>query len=211
MRPYSGSVFGRDKTSGTAQAPAATPVVQAKAGGKGRPTPTRKQAEARNRRPLIGAPPPPKGATREERKAARQARTAANREARMRQQAAMARGDESALAARDRGPVRRYARDYVDARRNIGEYFLPVALVALVGGAIQVPLAAFIIRVLLYLMVLYVIIDSYLLGRRLKKLTAERFPRESNQGIPLYAAMRSVQFRRARMPKVQVERGQFPT
>ena len=40
---------------------------------------------------------------------------------------AAARGDESFLPARDRGPVRKTVRDLVDSRRNIGSWFLAVA------------------------------------------------------------------------------------
>jgi hypothetical protein len=210
MRPYSGAVFGREKTSGTEKALAATPVVEPKAGGKGRPTPSRKEAEARNRRPLLGAPPPPKGATREERKASRQARNATVREERARVRAAQARGDESALAPKDRGPVRRYVRDYVDARRNFGEYFLPVALFALVVGVINVPVARLLSLALLYVFVVVIAVDSFLLNRKVKKLTAEKFAGRSNAGVGTYAMMRALQFRRGRMPKVQVERGQYP-
>ena len=36
----------------------------------------------------------------------------------------MARGDDAYLPTRDRGPVRKLVRDVVDARRNVGSFFL---------------------------------------------------------------------------------------
>jgi hypothetical protein len=183
----------------------------AKEGGKGRATPTRREAEQRNRRPLIGAPPPAKGATRAERKAARAVRQKAVREERLRSRQGLASGDERFLPARDKGPARRFARDYVDARRNLGEYFLPVALIALVVGVIQVPAARVVSVLVLYLMVIVIVGDSYLLRRRVQRLTNEKFGEKVATGTGTYALMRSLQMRRSRMPKPQVQRGEFPT
>ena len=206
-------MFGRDKTPASQTASPAertsTPE-RVKEGGKGRATPTRREAEQRNRRSVIGAPPPPKGATRAERKAQRAARSAAAREERQRNRAAMAAGDERALPARDRGPVRKYVRDYVDARRNLGEFFLPVALVSIMIGFIGVPIARLVSLVVLYVMVLVIIVDSFLLHRRIKRLTAAKFGDKGTAGAGTYGLMRALQLRRARMPRVQVARGQFP-
>jgi hypothetical protein len=41
------------------------------------------------------------------------------------------RGDQSALPARDRGPVKKFVRDYIDSRRSLGEYFLPLMVIVL--------------------------------------------------------------------------------
>jgi len=203
-------VFGRDKTPAPpygSPEERSTGAERVKEGGKGRATPTRREAEQRNRRPVIGAPPPPRGATREERKAQR----AAAREARQRARIAQASGEEKFLSPRDKGPVRRYVRDYVDARRNVGEFFLPVALIAIVIGFLNSPSARFLSLVVLYLMVLVIIVDSILLHRRLKRLTAAKFGDKGTAGAGTYGLMRALQLRRARMPKPQVQRGQFPT
>ena len=40
-------------------------------------------------------------------------------------------GDERYLLTRDQGPVRRFARDLVDARRNVLGLFMPSALTLL--------------------------------------------------------------------------------
>jgi hypothetical protein len=207
-------VFGRDKTPAP---PAGSPAdrngtsERVKEGGKGRATPTRREAEQRNRRSMIGAPPPPKGATRAERKAQRAARSAAAREARARQRIALANGDERALPARDKGPVRRFVRDYVDARRNLGEFFLPVALVSIVIGFIGVQEARVLSLILLYMMVIAIAVDSFLLHRRIKRVTLAKFGDQGTAGVGTYGVMRALQLRRARMPKPQVTRGKFPS
>ncbi|MBT0771000.1 DUF3043 domain-containing protein [Kineosporia sp. J2-2] len=205
-------MFGRDKASSTA-APQETPAEQpVKVGGKGRPTPTRRESEARNRRPLIGAPAAPAGATRAERKAARKARAAVAREERIRAREAMNNGDDRYLPARDKGPARKYVRDYIDARRNLGEYFLPVALFSLVLGVVNVPVLRLVSLVLLYGFVLVVAVDSYLLRRRLQKLVDARFEgRPGSAGAGTYGMMRALQFRRGRMPRPMVNRGQYPS
>lgn len=194
-------MFGRDKTSAAPAPDSAATTAIAKAGGKGRPTPNRREAEQRNRRPLIGAPPPAKGATREERKAARVARQSTVRE----QRQAAAAGDERYLAARDKGPARRFTRDYVDGRRNLGEYLLPIALVSFVIGTVHVPVAKYVSLGVLYLTVLVIAVDGYLLKRRVQRLTNDKFGSTVAAGTGTYALMRSIQFRRTRVPKPQVQ------
>lgn len=95
-----------------------TPAVSTKSGGKGRPTPKRRDAQARGLHPVVPA----------DRKAAKREQRAREDAAWQRQQQAMLTGDERYLPARDKGPVRRYIRDYVDARWSLGELFLPASL-----------------------------------------------------------------------------------
>jgi hypothetical protein len=203
-------VFGRDSKQATT--PTAEPEVgvEVRPGGKGRPTPSRREAEKRNRTPLIGAPPPAKGATKEERKAARAARTAHNREERMKARAAMATGDERFLPPRDKGPARRFVRDYVDARRNPGEYLLFFLLGALVIQAMPWRNVSVAGLLLMYGLVIVIAVDSFLLRRRMIRLVTEKFGADQAKGVGGYAIMRAVQFRRGRMPAPQVQRGQFP-
>jgi hypothetical protein len=89
---------------------------------KGRPTPKRKEAEAARKISTL-AP----ASTKAEKQRAKDAAKAS----RIAQRAAFLRGDESALPLRDKGPVKKYVRNYVDARRSIGEYFLPVIFIVL--------------------------------------------------------------------------------
>lgn len=120
---------------------------------------------------------------------------------------AMRRGDESALPARDRGPVRRFVRDYVDARRNVGGLFIPVGLPVIVLAYTRIPLLVVLGFLGLWGFVVGIIIDSFLLVRGVRKQVAIRFPNESTQGLSMYAITRAMQMRRLRMPAPRVTRG----
>ena len=122
-------------------------------------------------------------------------------------------GDERHLPLRDKGPVRRWVRDYVDARRNPGEYFLPVSLVIVLASLFTAgdPLLGLAIIAVLYLVVFVTIIDAYLLGRRIRKLATAKFGADKlPRGIRMYGIMRAFQIRRTRLPKPQVKRGEYP-
>jgi len=199
-------VFGRSKAP---ESPAAT-AQPAKAGGKGRATPSRREAESRNRHPLIGRPQVRAGASKEERKEARAAQRAAMGEQRAKMREAMVTGEEKYLPARDQGPARRFARDYVDARRNLGEYLLPAAFVVLILNLFRIPGMAYAPILLLYVVVLGVAVDSYLLRRKVGRIATEKFG-DKAKGVGGYAMMRSLQMRRTRMPRPQIGRGQFPS
>jgi hypothetical protein len=201
------TVFGRTKTQ---QPGASTEPSVVKVGGKGRPTPSRKAAEARNRHPVVGSPQLRAGASKEEKKAARAAQREAMNADRARSREALVTGDDRYLPTRDKGPARKFARDYVDARRGLGEYFLPFAVVILVASLVPIPALKLASVFLLYGVVLAVAVDSFLLRRRLSKLTVARFG-DKAAGAAGYGMMRSLQLRRTRLPRPQVQRGQFPS
>jgi hypothetical protein len=119
----------------------------------------------------------------------------------------MARGDDKYMVKRDRGPVRRLARDYVDGRRTIASYFmfvmLAVVMVSLLPYAWAKLLGFFAIPVMLGV----VIVEGFLISRKVGRLAAEQFPDEDRSGAGFYAAMRSMQMRRLRMPAPQVKPG----
>ncbi|MBL3690658.1 DUF3043 domain-containing protein [Leucobacter chromiireducens subsp. chromiireducens] len=169
--------------------------------GKGRPTPSRKQAEAANARPIVGS----KDKTMQKEQRRQQA------DARERARLGMMQGDERYLTVRDRGPQRRFVRDYVDARWNIGEMLIPMMLVVLVmtfiPGVVQV-----ISLVAIWAFVALAILDSVFVGMKLKRLLANKFGADKVQpGYRWYAAMRAMQFRPLRVPKPQVKRGNYPS
>jgi len=201
-------VFGRSKASQTPAAAAAQPL---KAGGKGRPTPSRREAESRNKHPLIGRAPVRPGASKEERKEARAAQKASMGEQRAKMREAMVTGEERYLPTRDQGPARRWARDYVDARRSLGEYLLPAAFFVLILNVVRLHGLEYVPILLLYVVVLAVSVDAFLLRRRVGRLTAEKFGAAKAKGVGAYAMMRSLQMRRTRMPRPQVARGEFPS
>ena len=165
---------------------------------KGRPTPKRKEAEQQRVSKRL-APAATKEAKKAQKLQARVAR-AAQRDAYMR-------GEESALPLRDRGQVRRFVRDYVDARRSIGEYFLPVIVLVLfmtIIPVLQVQLAAI---VLMYSVLIFSMLDGFFLGRKIKREVAQRFPGESLKGLRMYGWLRSTQIRKLRAPQPRVKRG----
>lgn len=142
-------------------------------------------------------------------------RARANRE-RAEQQQALMTGDEARMPLQHRGKERRLVRDLVDGRRNIAEYFFPVALIFMVV-ALVLPL----IRQDLYLMmstgmiivlwggIALCVVDSLFLRRFLRRRLTEEFG-EVQGGLVGYGIMRAIQIRRFRLPRPQVKHGQAP-
>lgn len=168
---------------------------------KGRPTPKRSEAQTQRRR-ASSAPGDRKEAMKRQREA-RRADLA-------RQRQALASGDERYLPARDKGPVRRFVRDFVDSRFCIAEFFLPLAVVILVLSMIRIGSLQNIALLLWLGVIVMIIVDSIGLTMRLKKQLRERFPDEPKRGAVAYGLMRTLQMRRLRLPKPQVKRGERP-
>ena len=166
--------------------------------GKGKATPSRKQQEAANRRPLIG----------DKSKEARAAEKARASEERRIAREGMMRGEEKYLPIRDRGPQKRFARDIVDSRFTAGELVMPAMFIFLITTATNIYELQLASLVLMWGLFVVVIIDALILGRRVKKLSAQKYT-EANveKGIAWYAGMRSLQMRPMRLPKPQVKRG----
>ena len=121
----------------------------------------------------------------------------------------MQRGEEWALQARDRGPMKRLARDYVDAHRRPSEFYmyaLIVLVVALVAGKTHQALNHD-LEYLLLAIIAVIIVDAILIRRSINKLAAERLPGESTRGLTFYAIMRALQMRRLRNPKPRLKPG----
>lgn len=169
--------------------------------GKGAPTPKRSAQEAARKRPLVP----------QDRKASRAAERTAVAEQRLKMRQAMDTGDERFLPLRDKGPQKRFARDYVDARYSLGEYLMFGALVFVVISLLVPASSEQMIYVLgaFWVMFLAVFVDVFFLSRKLKKRLTEKFG-DVERGTVWYGSMRSLQFRRLRMPKPQVGRGEYP-
>lgn len=165
---------------------------------KGRPTRKRKEAQIKPGASLTPA------LTKEQKRAQR----AELKVKRMAQRDAFMRGDESALPARDRGPVRRFVRNCVDSRLNIGEYFLPIIFLVLLLSMTRNQMVALVSILMMYVILLIAVVDGWLLGRRVKRKVAAKFPNESTKGLALYAFLRSTQMRRMRAPRPAVKRGE---
>jgi Protein of unknown function (DUF3043) len=166
--------------------------------GKGRPTPKRSESE-RRRRPF-NAPGDRKEANRQYRDRQRQERT--------RRTQGMQRGEQWALPPRDRGPVRALARDYVDSRRRLSEFYMYGLLVLLVLLFVRNALVQSIVPLLVLIAVMIMLVEGIFIGRRVRTLAEERLPGESTRGVRLYAAMRALQIRRLRMPKPRIKPGE---
>lgn len=195
-------MFGRKKQSLQEDVTSAAETKHPyREGAKNRPTPKRKDREAARKRPLVV----------DDRKAAKQrAREERRRQASIQHQAMLS-GDEKHLPPRDRGPVRRFIRDYVDARFNVGEWLLPIMLVTLIASYVRPNEWTLMITFALYLIVLFAIVDSVLMWRRIKKQLSAKYSAADLSGGGFYTFMRSFQLRRWRMPRPQVQRGEFPT
>ncbi|WP_132991599.1 DUF3043 domain-containing protein [Gordonia zhaorongruii] len=181
--------------------------------GKGRPTPKRRESE-RRRGPV--APPPTTRAEARSRKKAlkasmtksdRKQLTEERRKARLEQREKMMAGDEQYLMPRDKGPVRRMARDIVDSRRNFAGLFMPFAIFLIV--AIMVPDLAVFANLVLLVFVIFMAIDSFFLGRMVNKRVRERYPDTQESGFRLgwYSFTRAMQLRMMRAPKPQTKPG----
>lgn len=189
-------MFGRKKDDSAAPQDSAATEPPKRDGAKNRPTPKRRDQEAARKRPLVQT----------DRKAAKNADRAARRENARKMREAMVTGDERHLPPRDKGPVRRFVRDTVDVRFNLGELLLPLMLAVLVLSLFAGTWATFVFLGV-YLLIIIAVLDSFLLWRRTKPKIYARFGEDTNvRGLGMYQAMRAFQMRRTRMPKPQVER-----
>ncbi|MEV5650161.1 DUF3043 domain-containing protein [Nocardia sp. NPDC052254] len=181
--------------------------------GKGRPTPKRRDAEGRRRGPVAPAPLTAKEA-RARRKATRgnradrKAASADRRAAAADRRARMLAGEDKYLLPRDRGPVRAYVRDLVDARRNLVGLFMPLALVLILTMFLTPQVQAY-VTLAMIVMMLFMVAEGFLIGRIINKRVAERFPEDATSSWSLgwYAFVRASQIRRMRAPKPRVSAG----
>jgi hypothetical protein len=165
---------------------------------KGRPTPKRSEAEKRRRQPY-SAPA--------DKKAAYQQSKDRDRSGRSRRMEAMRRGENWALPRKDQGPVRALARDYVDSRRSLSEFYmfgvLFLVVLLFIPGLRQSAVVDYAVLALL----LVIITESTIVGGRVIRLAHQRFPGETTKGVRMYAAIRGTQIRRLRMPAPRVKPG----
>ncbi|HPK90935.1 MAG TPA: DUF3043 domain-containing protein, partial [Dermatophilaceae bacterium] len=127
-------------------------------GAKNRPTPKRRDQEAANKHPVVNT----------DRKAAARSDREARRVAMAESRAAMVTGDESKMPPRDKGPIKRYIRDYVDARFSLGEALLPMMLLALLLSFIKEVWALTTVFLLVYGLLFMSIADVFFMWRKIK-------------------------------------------
>jgi hypothetical protein len=198
------SVFGRKKATQNGTPSAIT--YADRPGAKNHPTPSRREQEAARKRPLVPT----------DRKAAAGQSREASRLARAKQRAAMLSGDESALPARDKGPVKHYIRDVVDTRWNIGEFMLPIMVLVLLLTAVPIfrpalaPVTTLLVFFLVYGLIVAGVLDAFLMWRRTKAKIVAKFGQAPPRGSMMYAVIRAFQMRRSRLPRPQIARGAKP-
>jgi Flp pilus assembly protein TadB len=180
-------VFRKQKSpdsAETTEAPA--PELDAAQAAKGRPTPTRREAEEARKARLTGKAGT--GDAKADKRAQRQRDFAASTE------------------RQHGGPVKQFARDYVDSRFRIAEFFIIFAVLLFVVAS--VPSVALLSVVLWLVMLVAIVFDSVLLVRGVKKEARKRFPNADLGRLGWYSLMRSMQFRKWRLPKPRLKRGE---
>ncbi len=209
-RNSAGATDGKAQDSQAAQSPEAPAKDKPSAEtGKGLPTPKRSEAERDRYRSITGSTTSgrgPSSGTKSRGKATPEEKTRARAE-RDKRMNAMRRGEDWALGPRDRGPVRKLARDYVDSHRRPSEYYMYVLIVLLIAllsrnKALETYVTPFVL-----VLIVVIALDAYLIRRALRQLVAQRCPNESTRGMTTYAVMRALQIRRFRMPAPRLKPG----
>ncbi|MGW6695396.1 DUF3043 domain-containing protein [Rhodococcus sp. NPDC054953] len=204
---------GDDRADESTAPEPTTPTSSAVTEGKGRPTPSRREAEGRRRGPVAPAPMTAKEArarrkqnrgSKEERKVASAERRAdaADRRARM------LAGEDKYLLPRDKGPVRAYVRDLVDSRRHLVGLFMPLAVLLILAMFLDPSLQAY-VTLGMFVMMLFMVVEGILLGRQVNNKVRDRFPDSIDGGFKLgwYAFVRASQIRKMRAPQPRVSPG----
>ncbi|MFZ1382391.1 MAG: DUF3043 domain-containing protein [Scrofimicrobium sp.] len=177
---------------------------------KSTPTRSRREAELANRRPLVP----------NDRKLAKQIERQKRDEAYARERVALETGNERYLPVRDKGPIRRYVRDWIDARWSISEFLLP-AMILFLGGVLILTFVKlderFVSYVMVGLMVLFYallaisVVEGIIVWLRMKSRLKKIYPDTPiPKGTWFYMYTRMVMARRWRSPKPQVARGDIP-
>ena len=151
---------------------------------KGRPTPTRREAEQARKQRLSGSADP-----KQQRRIERQ------------------RDVQARASLRDGGPVRGFCRDYVDSRFRASQLLLPSYAIIFISFFSKSAAAAVIVTGVFGVVVIAVAIETLLLFRGLGRGLRERFPNESHRGARFYSFTRSIWPRRFRNPKPRVKHG----
>ncbi|GGA55953.1 hypothetical protein GCM10011490_02230 [Pseudoclavibacter endophyticus] len=176
------------------------PTAPKKTGdGKKGPTPKRREREAANFRPLVP----------DDRKQAKKEMQAQMRRKQQEAREGMARGDDRYLRENDRGPQKRYMRDYIDARFSFGELLLPLMFVVIFVTFVPAPEAGIwamtFIWAYLAIAITEAVIIANLIKRRIRAVVGES---KLEKGFIFGTLARIMQLRMLRMPKPQVKRGE---
>ncbi len=193
-------MFGRKKDESQSQVNVepAEQTPETSDGRKSGPTPKRSAQQANRQRPLVPT----------DRKAAKEVERQQRIEAQNRLRIANETGDERYLMARDKGPQKRYARNFIDARWMIGEFMMFFVLAFLIisltfSGNINIQVG---VQTGLWVLIAIIVIEAIITSSILKRRLVAKFG-TIDRGVRMYATMRALQFRKLRLPKPQVKRG----
>lgn len=157
---------------------------------KDAPTPSRKEAEAA-RRQRLNPTLTPKEAKRKQRDAQNALR-------------------DAQFKAVEGAPGKTLMRDFVDARKGLAAWSMPLLMgtlaISLLVGSLGTA-AASSVSYFTWLMMGMIAFDLYLMWRGFKKLLAERLPGTPRKGLLAYGINRSINLRRLRVPAPRVKPG----
>lgn len=186
FRPY-------ERHEASTPEPEPTPVVipnPAKPAGKDAPTPTRREAEAARRERLNP--------------------TLSPKEAKARERAAKAAQRNEQFARTENTPGKVLMRDFVDSRRGIAQWSMPLLMIMLAFSLLMSSFnndLAILVTGVTYAVFLLIAVDIFLMWRQYKRLHAERLPKEPLKGLLAYMLNRAINVRRLRMPAPRVKPG----
>jgi Protein of unknown function (DUF3043) len=169
-----------------------------KPAGKGKATPTRKQAQAATVRPLVGDRSPEAKAAAKEKAKADRARVRAGQLA----------GEDKYLPLRERGPQKKFVRDLIDTRYTVGEFLVPAMVLVLLLSFTDSNQASTFNKTLSLISIgimLAIVLDSLFIASKVRKATKAKFGADKvERGLALYGVVRGTQLRVLRMPKPAV-------
>ena len=124
------------------------------------------------------------------------------------------------MPLRDKGKVKRFTRDWLDARWSFSEFVFPVMILFFVvffgvsffaSTSAAGQRALFIVMVIMYALFFVAIVETSIVWQRIKRQLRKVYPREPMpRRMWFYAFSRAIMLRPWRSPRPQVERGQFP-
>ncbi|MGN6162314.1 MAG: DUF3043 domain-containing protein, partial [Marmoricola sp.] len=111
---------------------------------------------------------------------------------------------------RDQGPVKRFVRDWVDARVSLLEFIIPLAVIMIILGFSRQQGLRNLAAILELFIMLMLVVEGSWIAFRLRRAVQTQFPGDRTKRLTSYAIMRAMNVRFLRMPKPQVGPGGKP-
>ncbi|MDR3069394.1 MAG: DUF3043 domain-containing protein [Propionibacteriaceae bacterium] len=107
-------------------------------------------------------------------------------------------------------PVKILARDYIDSRRSLCEWSLPM-LASLFGLELLMGYVGqgfmLVVSIMVWVLMAGIAVDVFMMWRGFKRLYKARIPNESLRGVLIYCISRAIYIRRFRRPAPRVKPG----